>query len=384
MKKFLVAIDSFKGCMSSRDAGKAVADGIRDVFGDSCDIEIIQVADGGEGLLDCFSQRKDFELRHVNTIDAAGNKCTADYCCCHDFAVVEMAQVAGLPQLSLSERNPLLTTTFGVGETLNIALTERDTIILGLGGSATNEVGFGALQALGVRFLNKHNQIIEHPISGGCLGEIYDIDLSQFSNAARNAKWILACDVNNPLTGPDGATFTFAPQKGADKKMLETLEQGMIHIQNMLQSKLGETLQRPGFGAAGGMAGGFYAILKMAGADICLKHGIDIILDAADFNNKLNDAQCVITGEGSIDSQTLHGKTASGILNRCRQKNIPVIAFGGKVTDIEALKSAGFTEIININRTAPHSEPLSETLRLAPQRLRHAVTTHLTGQNDFI
>jgi glycerate kinase len=240
-----------------------------------------------------------------------------------------MAQASGLTLLSKEERNPLFTSTYGTGELILNAVSKGcRKFMIGIGGSATNDGGTGMLEALGFKFLDKNGKEIKG-CCGGRLGEIADIDNKSVSQEILDSEFIVACDVTTPFCGKEGATNVFASQKGADEKSLESLESGMQSFAAVINQKYGINLNDiPGTGAAGGLGGAFKTFLKAE-----LKSGIDIILDAAGFDNIIEGAILVITGEGKIDFQSSRGKVIDGICRRCHAKNVPVLAIAGIVDD---------------------------------------------------
>ena len=329
-RKIVIACDSFKGCLESGEVASAVAEGIRRVMPDA-EIIISETADGGEGTGMILTQImggetinalvKDPICRHVKTRYGIIK---------HDkskTAIIEMAQASGLTLLSKEERNPLLTSTYGTGEMILDAIGKGcRRFLIGIGGSATNDGGTGMLEALGFRFLDKNGKEIKG-CCGGRLGEIADIDSKSVSQEILDSEFIIACDVTTPFCGEEGSTKVFASQKGADDKALESLESGMQSFAQVISNKYGINLNDiPGTGAAGGLGGAFKAFLKAE-----LKSGIDIILDAAGFDNIIEGATLVITGEGKIDFQSSRGKVIDGICRRCHVKNVPVLAIAGIV-----------------------------------------------------
>ena len=243
-------------------------------------------------------------------------------------AVIEMAAASGLHLVPMEKRNPLLTTTRGTGELILAALDEGvDHLIIGIGGSATNDGGSGMAQALGARLLDKDRNEIAP--GGGSLDKLANIDISELDARLQNVKIEVACDVDNPLIGQDGASHVFGPQKGATPEMVEQLDQNLAHYATILARDLGKDVAHiPGAGAAGGLGAGLLAFL-----DAELKSGIDIVIAATDLEEKIKDADLVITGEGKIDSQTIHGKTPIGVAKTAKKFNIPVIAICGSIAD---------------------------------------------------
>lgn len=344
MKKVIIAIDSFKGCLTSAEAGKAAAAGIN-IVDALCKTIVIPVADGGEGLVDVLvnaTQGRYISLSAHNplmeTIEThygvSGNG---------KIAMIEMAAVSGLPLVPINKRNPMQTTTFGTGELIKDAL-ERGCreFILGIGGSATNDAGLGALQALGFRFTDK----AEHTLGfgGQILGKVTKVDSSGIHPALEKARFTIACDVCNPFCGPEGATYIFARQKGADDEMIRTLDEGMQSLAKVIKKVTGKDISNyPGAGAAGGMGGGLFAFLNAE-----LKPGTELLLDTLEFQEKIKGADLIITGEGKTDRQTAMGKIPYGILKEAQKQHIPVIVVAGSIEDLPQLNKAGFNGVFSI------------------------------------
>lgn len=357
MKKAVIAIDSFKGCLSSAEAGKAAAEGIRSVYPE-CEILCLPIADGGEGMLEVLIEATDGQRIHISAHNPLMEWHTACYGILKNgrTACIEMAGISGLPLVPPEKRNPMLTTSYGTGELIRDAL-ERGcrNFIIGIGGSATNDAGLGMLQALGFRFLDKEGKVLRTGC-GGVLMEIASIDTNFVHPDLRTSHFTVACDVQNPFCGPEGAAYIFAPQKGADRIMVEALDAGMKNLAEVIFHKTGKDISNhPGAGAAGGMGGSLLAFLNAE-----LKPGIQLMLDTLDFSNKIKGADLIITGEGKADKQTLMGKVPSGILDKARKQKIPVILIAGSVENADDLYRAGFRGVYSIN-------PPSITLEQAMQ-----------------
>ncbi|MEY8720218.1 glycerate kinase [Bacteroides stercorirosoris] len=357
MKKAVIAIDSFKGCLSSAEAGKAAAEGIRSVYPE-CEILCLPIADGGEGMLEVLIEATDGQRIHISAHNPLMEWHTACYGILKNgrTACIEMAGISGLPLVPPEKRNPMLTTSYGTGELIRDAL-ERGcrNFIIGIGGSATNDAGLGMLQALGFRFLDKEGKVLRTGC-GGVLMEIASIDTNFVHPGLRTSHFTVACDVQNPFCGPEGAAYIFAPQKGADRIMVEALDAGMKNLAEVIFHKTGKDISNhPGAGAAGGMGGSLLAFLNAE-----LKPGIQLMLDTLDFSNKIKGADLIITGEGKADKQTLMGKVPSGILDKARKQKIPVILIAGSVENADDLYRAGFRGVYSIN-------PPSITLEQAMQ-----------------
>lgn len=343
MKKIVIASDSFKGSLSSVEVAQSAAKGIVEIF-PSCEITQVNVADGGEGTVDAIVDALNGVKITVEVSDPIGRRINATYGIANDTAIIEMAAASGLPLLSAEERNPWVTSTFGTGEMILDAINRGCTkLLVGIGGSATNDAGTGMLQALGFKFYDADGSLIEN-CCGGRLEDISRIDDSNVPHNVRKATFIVACDVDTPFCGPDGAAPVFAPQKGADQAMVQRLDAGMASFANIIQQKYNlNIVPVAGAGAAGGMGGAFRAFLNAS-----LKKGIEMVLDAINFDEIIDGADLVITGEGKIDFQTAKGKTAAGVLARAKRKNIPVIAIGGCVEMCDSLKQMGFSGIYPI------------------------------------
>ncbi|MBQ7041807.1 MAG: glycerate kinase [Muribaculaceae bacterium] len=343
MKKIVVASDSFKGSLSSVDVALSAEKGIYEVF-PSCQVVKVNVADGGEGTVDAVVEALDGSKIKIVVKNPIGKPVEAEYGIAGDTAIIEMAAASGLPLLSVEERNPWVTSTYGTGEMILDAINRGCTkFLVGIGGSATNDAGTGMLQALGFRFYDNNGALIED-CCGGCLGDIARIDDSNVSEAVRNAVFTVACDVDTPFCGKEGAAYVFAPQKGADADMVRRLDEGMASFAEVVNTKYElDIVPVEGAGAAGGMGGAFRAFLNAT-----LKKGIDMVLDAISFDAILENADIVITGEGKVDFQTAKGKTAAGVLARAKNAAIPVIAIGGCVEMCDSLEQMGFAGIYPI------------------------------------
>ena len=341
--KIVIASDSFKGSMSSVDVAQAAEKGIREVMPE-CQVVAVNVADGGEGTVEAIVDALGGEIVKVKVSDPLGREIEANYGIAGETAILEMAAASGLPLLQVEERNPWLTSTYGTGEMIMDAIGRGcRNFLVGIGGSATNDAGTGMLQAMGFRFYDAEGEMIEH-CAGGRMQDIARIDDSQVPEAVRQSLFTVACDVDTPFCGPEGAAPVFAPQKGADATMVERLDAGMASLAKVIEATYGvDVVPVAGAGAAGGMGGAFYAFLQAT-----LKKGIDMVLDAIDFDATIEGADLVITGEGKVDFQTAKGKTAAGVLNRAKQQHIPVIAIGGCVEMCDSLLQMGFAGIYPI------------------------------------
>ena len=339
--RIVIAPDSFKGSLTAAQAAEAMAAGVLRARPDA-ELFLLPLADGGEGTVEALvlatSGRREF-LRVTGPlgepIEAVWGRLGPD----GDIAVIEMAAAAGLPLVQPDRRDPRRTTTYGVGELMRQAIRAgAKRVVVGLGGSATNDGGAGAMQALGVRFLGATGKPLPEPITGGDLSSLARIDAGSLADFS-GIEVVIASDVTNPLLGPNGASAVYGPQKGADAAIVAELDAALAQYAAILRRDLGRSVaDLPGAGAAGGMGAGLMAFLGAR-----MHSGIDLVLDAARFEESAAGADWLLTGEGRIDAQTLHGKTISGLLRRCRPLGLPVLAFGGSVEDAAAgpLAAAG-------------------------------------------
>lgn len=343
MKKIVVASDSFKGSLSSIDVALGAEKGVKEVF-PACEVKKVNVADGGEGTVDAVVEALNGSKIKIVVKNPIGKSVEAEYGIAGDTAIIEMAAASGLPLLSVEERNPWVTSTYGTGEMILDAIKRGcRNFLVGIGGSATNDAGTGMLQALGFRFYDNNGALIED-CCGGRLGDIARIDDGAVSDAVRNAVFTVACDVDTPFCGTEGAAYVFAPQKGADADMVCRLDEGMASFAQVVGAKYDiNIVPIEGAGAAGGMGGAFRAFLNAT-----LKKGIDMVLDAIGFDAMITEADLVVTGEGKVDFQTAKGKTAAGVLARAKRAGIPVIAIGGCVEMCDSLEKMGFAGIYPI------------------------------------
>lgn len=340
--KVIVASDSFKGSLTSRQVASAVEKGFLGVVPDA-QIICLGMADGGEGLVDTLASQLGAQAVSAQVCDPLGRPILADYAIAGELAIIEMAACCGLPLLLPEERDPLHTSTFGLGQMILDALGRGcRRFLIGIGGSATNDGGIGMLNALGWRFLDDRGR--ELPGIGASLSKITSVDASGADSRLKEAEFTIACDVRNPFFGPDGAACVFAPQKGADAAAVLSLDAGLRHFAEIICKETEIDVQMlQGSGAAGGLGGAFAAFLGAS-----LKPGAELVLDALGFNELLEDASLVITGEGRIDSQTLEGKAVSAVLSRSKAAGVPVVAICGKLCLCEALEGAGFKQIIQV------------------------------------
>ena len=371
MKKIVIASDSFKGSLSSQEVADAFEKGVRDII-EECNIVKVPIADGGEGSVDALTTSLKGEYVYVEVNDPLGRRIKAKYGFIESkkTAIIEAAAACGLTLLNENERNPMLTSTFGVGEIIKDAINRGSKkLIIGIGGTSTNDAGTGMLQALGYNFYNIEGK----PLNGN--GKNLE-NISYFTDIKANKSLkeieiLVACDVTNPLYGENGAAYIYAPQKGADKEMIKTLDNGLRNFATIVNKyNKSDFSFIPGAGAAGGLGFTLKSLLNAK-----LVRGIDIILELIDFDSIIKDSDIIVTGEGKIDSQTLMGKTPSGILNYGLRNNIPVIAICGKIDWSDNLKKSNFKEIIQINpdtisfKDAINTTTAKNNIRLVAQEI---------------
>jgi glycerate kinase len=341
--KILVAMDSFKGSLSAQEACDAVENGIKDI---DEDIEVIKkpIADGGEGTVNTLVSSQDGEIVNLIVSDPLFRKTEGYYGIIKkNTAIMEMAISSGLTLLKNIDRNPLFTTTFGLGEMIKHALDKGiKSFVIGIGGSATNDAGIGMLDALGMKFYDKEKNLLK-PI-GKSLGNIYTIVYQNFDERIKDCNFLIACDVNNPLFGKNGAAYIYGPQKGASKSEVIELDLGLMNFSELVKKyfKIDKSLEA-GAGAAGGLGYAFSSFMQAS-----LKPGIEIVMETLDLEKIIPQVDLIITGEGKIDEQSKMGKVLSGIGNLAKKYKKPAIAFAGiKEKNID-LKVQGIQSIYQI------------------------------------
>lgn len=347
--RVLLAPDSFKGGLSAAQACAAMAEGLRRAAPEA-EIRAIPLADGGEGTTEALVAACGGWIQTVEVtgpLPAERARVEAEIGWLGDTtAVLEMASASGLPLVSPEGHNPLHTTSYGTGELIAAALNAgAQHLILGLGGSATNDLGAGMAQALGVRFLRADGTAIEEPLCGGLLRDVAALDLSGLHPALATCRLEVACDVNNPLLGPLGATAVYAPQKGATPAIAAHLEAGLAHVIALLEKATGRKVrERPGAGAAGGMGA-----MLMALTSAELRPGIELVLEASGFTAALEGADLVLTGEGRVDAQTAHGKTIHGVARTAAAAGVPVVVLAGEIgPGAGALHELGVSAMVSL------------------------------------
>ncbi|MBS5882126.1 MAG: glycerate kinase [Lachnoanaerobaculum sp.] len=327
--RVVVAIDSFKGSMSSLEAGEAISNGIKKAHKDT-EVEIRPLADGGEGTVEALSIGMGGRLINVDVTGPVGRKVSAVYGIVDSSktAIIEMSQAAGITLVSGDEKNPLYTTTFGVGELIKDAINKGCRhFVVGIGGSATNDCGIGMLQALGYEFLDKEGNQVGFGANG--VRDIVSIRDENVIKELSECYFRVACDVNNPLCGDLGCSAIYGPQKGATKEMVADMDGWLKNYSKIVKEKYPDAdSEYPGTGAAGGLG---YAFLNFTNSK--LESGIKIILDETKLEEYVKDADIVVTGEGRLDHQTVMGKAPVGVANIAKKYNKKVIAFSGSVTE---------------------------------------------------
>ena len=327
--KVVIAPQAFKGSISALDAARAMAEGVARVLSDA-EVVLVPVADGGDGTLETLVDGSGGVIRSARVTGPLGDELTASWGGMGDglTAVIEMARTSGLALVPLERRDPLVATTYGLGEAILAALDQGfRRFIVGIGGSATNDGGAGMAQALGVVLADEAGTAL--PFGGAALAGLATIDLAGLDPRARDATFLVACDVSNPLTGPEGASAIYGPQKGASPEMVDELDAALARFARVVERDVGvEIDDLTGAGAAGGLGGGMVAFLNAE-----LRAGVDIVLDAVGIDSHLEGTDLVVTGEGCLDHQTVYNKAPIGVAERASSKGIPVIAISGSLGD---------------------------------------------------
>ena len=327
--KIVISIDSLKGSLTSIEAANAIKEGILNVD-NKAEIIVMPLADGGEGTVEALVEGMNGEEQIISVTGPISEKVNATYGILKDTntAIIEMAQASGLPLVPKELRNPLNTTTYGVGEIIKEAINKGcRNFIVGIGGSATNDCGIGILQALGYEFYDKDNNLVG--LGGKVLNEIEKINTENRLKELDECTFKIACDVNNPLYGKNGAAHIYGPQKGATEEIIEELDRGLIKFSEVVKRELGKDIANvEGAGAAGGLGFGFLGFLNSK-----LESGIKIILDEIKLEDVVKDADFVITGEGRLDNQTAMGKAPIGVAKLAKKHGAKVIAIAGCTTD---------------------------------------------------
>lgn len=341
----LIAPDSFKDCLSAREVASALGRGIQKILQDAS-VVMVPMADGGEGTVESVIDASGGKRMELWVKDPLMREISSFYGITGDgtTAVIEMAAASGLELLKPEERDPWITSTYGTGQLIADALDQGcSKIMLGIGGSATNDGGAGMAEALGVRFWGKFGELSAR--GGGALGEVESIHMERLDGRIAGTEFVVACDVNNPLTGPRGASAIYGPQKGADRAMVDELDRNLAHFAGVIEDQLGKKIsQVPGAGAAGGLGAGMMAFL-----DARLMKGIEMIAELNSLEELIRMADLVITGEGKMDAQTQFGKTPYGVAQMAKEHGKVVIGVAGSLEeDAGVLYEEGFDLLIPI------------------------------------
>ncbi len=378
--RVLIASDSFKGSLSSIRVGEAVTEGLKKVFPEAI-TKVIPIADGGEGTVEALVTANGGRYLIKTVTSPLGEPVKAVMGMLPDgTAVIEMAAASGLPLVPNKKKNPLITTTKGTGELIKIALDEgAKRILIGIGGSATNDGGAGVVQALGARLLDQEGN--ELSPGGAALANLAKIDVTNLDARLNIVPITVICDVDNPLCGPRGASAVYGPQKGATPEMVNCLDQCLVNFAEKIREQLGIDIQDiPGAGAAGGLGGGLLAFTKAQ-----LKSGTEAILDTIKFDQIIRDYDLVITGEGRIDAQSAFGKVPKGVGTRAQKYGKPVVAIVGSIGEgAEIMYEFGLQAIVPIvNRTMTLEEAMADSYNLLAQATERTFRLIQTGKFLF-
>ncbi len=370
--KIILAPDSFKGSLSSKEAATAMARGIVRVM-PNAELITLPMADGGEGTVSAILSACKGKLISVPVLNPMGKSIDAVYGILNDgSAIIEMSQASGITLIPPSERNPMQASTFGTGEMILSALQQGcRKIYLGIGGSATNDGGMGMAEAIGVRFYDSKNNILKG--CGSSLNEINRIDVSSMDVRIQETEFIVMCDVRNPLCGPEGASVVFGPQKGASQEQIQLLDAGLRNYAKKLEQYTGINIaHEPGAGAAGGLGAGLMAFCNSK-----LLEGCQVVLDICGFDQLLKDTDLVITGEGHIDRSTSFGKVPNGVAIRAAKQKVPVVAIGGGVWPVSTVNEelhfvaeSAITDIMSLEYAIENANLL---LELAAERVMRLI-----------
>jgi glycerate kinase len=366
--KIVVAPDSFKGSLTAVEVSDAIGQGVREIFPEA-EIVKIPMADGGDGTVQCLVNDTGGEILRKKVIGPLGDEVLASYGILGDkkTAVIEMAEASGLTLVPENKRNPLITTTYGTGQLIKAALDQGcRKMIIGIGGSATNDGGAGMLQALGVKLLDREGK--EIGFGGGELKEVFRIDTKYLDNRLSETKVLIASDVSNPLCGPKGAARIYGPQKGATPEIIEELDKSLAHFAEIIKRDLNKDVKDiPGAGAAGGLGASLMAFL-----DAELRPGIEIIIEIVKLEQAIKDADLVITGEGKIDSQTIYGKAPIGVAKIAKKYSIPVIAVAAIIgDDADIVHQYGIDNLIKVSEPPMSlTEPKSKKVWLIKKSIK--------------
>lgn len=376
--KIVIAPDSFKGSLTAIEVSDAIERGVREIFPEA-EIVKVPMADGGEGTVQCLVNATGGEILQEEVIDPLGHKITTSYGILGDkkTAVIEMSAASGLTLVPENKRNPLITTTYGTGQLIKAALDQgRRKMIIGIGGSATNDAGAGMIQALGVQLLDTRGEEIGY--GGSNLIKIHQIDATKMDERIIQTKILVASDVKNPLCGPNGASKIYGPQKGATPEAIEELDKSLAYFAEIIKRDLHKDIKDiPGAGAAGGLGAGLIAFLNAE-----LRPGIDIIIEAVRLEQNIKDTVLVITGEGKIDSQTIYGKAPIGVAKIAKKYNVPVMAVAAIIADdAKIVYKHGIDFLVQISKP-PMS--ISEQKHVKIQLIKKSIKEFLEKQKFLV
>ena len=376
--KIVVAPDSFKGSLTAVEVSDAIEQGIREIFPEA-EIVKIPMADGGDGTVQCLVNATGGDILREKVTDPLGDEILASYGILGDkkTAVIEMAEASGLTLVPENKRNPLITTTYGTGQLIKAALDQGcRKMIIGIGGSATNDGGAGMVQALGAKLLDKDGE--EIGFGGGELKKVFRIDISYMDKRLSNTKVVVASDVTNPLCGSKGASRIYGPQKGATPEIIKELDESLAYFAEIIKRDLNKDIKDiPGAGAAGGLGASLIAFL-----DAELRPGIEIMIEIVKLEQVIKDADLVITGEGKIDSQTIYGKAPIGVAKIAKRYNIPVIAIAAIIGDDAGIvHQYGISSLISVSAQPMRlDESVSNKVLLIKNSIKQSMRAIKTGK----
>ena len=368
--KIVIAPDSFKGSLTAVEVSDAIEQGIREIFPES-EIVKIPMADGGDGTVHCLVNATGGKILIEKVTGPLGDEVLASYGILGDkkTAVIEMAEASGLTLVPENRRNPLVTTTYGTGQLIKFALDQGcRKMIIGIGGSATNDGGAGMVQALGAKLLDKDGE--EIGFGGGELKKVFRIDTKYLDNRLSETKVLVASDVSNPLCGPQGASRIYGPQKGATPEVIEELDESLAYFAGIIKRDLNKDVKDiPGAGAAGGLGASLIAFLNAE-----LRPGIEIIIEIVKLEQAIKGADLVITGEGKIDSQTIYGKAPIGVAKIAKKYHIPVIAVAAIIgNDADIVYQYGINTLLKISEPPMNlNESKAKKYRLIKKTIKNS------------
>ena len=360
--KIVIAPDSFKGSLTALEVSDALEQGVKRVYPEA-KVEKVPMADGGEGTVECLVNATRGKIYQQEVLGPLGEPVIATFGILGDkiTAAIEMASASGLPLVPPEKKNPLITTTYGTGQLIKAALDQGcRKIIIGIGGSATNDGGAGMVQALGVGLLDENNQ--EIGFGGAQLSRLHRIDLSKMDRQIKKTRFLVASDVQNPLCGPTGASKIYGPQKGATEEMIKILDAALSHFADIIKRDLGKDIRDiPGAGAAGGLGAGLMAFLEAE-----LVPGVDLVINTVHLEEITKDADLVITGEGEINGSTIYGKTPIGVAKVAKKYHLPVVSISALIDESGlVVREYGIDYLIKPENPPLHMEfPKSKKIEL--------------------